>query len=113
TSRTAVDGVVTYTNLSHTVATNITIQFTGGSLTSTSSTTIAVSPATADRLVFTIQPTNATAGSVFGTQPVVKTRDAFGNDSAVGLPAHLDVAMSLTNGIGPLLGIATLDIGTL
>src|SRR5262249_1396235 len=46
TSLTAVNGVVAYTNLSHNVATNITILFSSGSLTSATSSTIAVSPAT-------------------------------------------------------------------
>src|ERR1019366_3138561 len=44
TSLAAVAGVVTYTNLSHQYATNITIQFTSSGLTSTNSGNIAVSP---------------------------------------------------------------------
>src|SRR6185295_252750 len=63
-------------------------------------------------LVFATQPGNATAGSVFGTQPVVNSLDQFGNNSTNGLPASLILAVSLTSGTGPLLGTATLDIGT-
>src|SRR5439155_21905434 len=47
-----------------------------------------------------------------GSQPVIRTRDPFGNDSTIGLLAHLNVAMSLTNGTGPLQGTTNLDIGT-
>src|SRR5262249_46374882 len=46
TNRTALAGLITFTNLFHNVATNITINFTSGSLTSTTSTSIVVSPAT-------------------------------------------------------------------
>src|SRR5205085_6851881 len=41
----AVNGIVTFTNLSHNVATNITLLFTSGALTSATSSTISVSPA--------------------------------------------------------------------
>jgi hypothetical protein len=44
------NGVATFRNLSHNVATNITVQFTSGSLTSATSGTIAVSVAAASRL---------------------------------------------------------------
>src|SRR5207244_6118285 len=50
TSLTAIGGVVSFTNLSHNVATNITIQFASGSLVSATSTAIVVSPAAASRL---------------------------------------------------------------
>jgi hypothetical protein len=111
TSMTAVAGVVTFTNLSHNVATNITISFTGGSLTGATSDTVAVSPATVSKLVFATQPGSATAGAPFGVQPALKTQDAFGNDSINGLAANLDVTITLSAGTGPLLGTTTLDIG--
>src|SRR5206468_2136401 len=65
TNLTAVNGLVTFTNLSHTVATNITVTFSSGTLTSATSGTIAVSPATASRLTMLTQPSaSATAGVV-------------------------------------------------
>jgi len=112
TSRTAINGIVSFTDLSHNVVTNISVLFTSGSLISTTSTAIAVGPALADRLVFTTQPGNAIAGAPFGLQPVLKTRDPFGNDSVAGLPASLMVTVNLTSGSGALQGTATLDIGT-
>jgi len=112
TSRTAVNGLVTFTNLSHNVATNITINFTSGSLTSTTSTAIAVSPAAAAQLAFTTQPANGTIGSVLANQPVLRSRDQFGNNSSVGLAGSQPVTVALSAGTGPLLGTTTLDIGT-
>src|SRR5438046_10191259 len=89
-----------------------TIHYTRASLTAATSVNIVVSPAAADRLVFTVQPGLATAGSVFGSQPVLKSRDPFGNDSTVGLASNLAVALSLSTGSGPLQGTTSQDIGT-
>src|SRR5207247_11413782 len=112
TTMTAVDGVVTFTNLSHNVTTNITIQFTSPGATPATSSAIAVGSGTVSRLVFSTQPGNATAGSALGTQPVVKAQDSFGNNSTFGLPSSLNVTVSLSAGTGPLQGTSTLDIGT-
>src|SRR6185503_17088430 len=90
----AVSGLVTFTNLSHNVATNITIQFTSSGLTSTTSTAIAVSPAAASQLVFTTQPANGTNGFALATQPVLRTRDQFGNNSTIGLAANNNVTVT-------------------
>src|SRR5262249_14544828 len=112
TAQTASAGVATFTDLSHTVATNITIVFSGSGLTNATSSTIAVLAAAASTLAFSVQPANATAGSVFGTQPVVVTRDAFGNNSKSGLAGSLSVALTLSSGNGPLQGVLTANIGT-
>src|SRR6185369_12267661 len=66
----------------------------------------------ASDLAFSVQPGAANTGTIFGTQPVVKTQDQFGNNSSSGLPASLNVTVALTAGTGPLLGTATLNIGT-
>lgn len=63
-------------------------------------------------LAFTTQPGSAVDDQPFGQQPVVKTVDAFGNPTTLGLPASLMVYVSLTNGVGSLLGTTSLDIGT-
>ncbi len=70
-----------------------------------------ISPAAADRLAFTTQPGAATYGSALSPQPVLKSRDAFGNDSAVGLAASQPVTLSLSAGTGSLQGTTSLDIG--
>src|SRR5438445_450248 len=104
--------VASYTNLSHNVTGDITIQFTATNLVSVTSSPITVGPGPANRLVFTTQPGSASAGYPFGIQPVVKSQDQFGNNSTAGLPASRSVTLTLTAGTGPLLGTATLDIGT-
>jgi hypothetical protein len=109
---TAVDGLASFANLSHNVATNITILFTSGGLSNVTSSSIAVGPAAADRLVFTTQPANGISGGPLGTQPVVRSRDAYGNDSAVGLGVSKLVSLSLSGGAGSLQGTTSLDIGS-
>src|SRR6185436_6709588 len=89
TNRTAVNGLVTFTDLAHNVATNITITFSSGTLTNTTSTAIAVSPAAASQLAFTTHPANGTYGTTLATQPVLRSRDQFGNDSTIGLAANV------------------------
>jgi hypothetical protein len=73
---------------------------------------VTVAPATASTLVFSTQPGSAAAGSPFGTQPIVKSKDAYGNNSDVGLRASRNVTVSIDTGSGTLLGTATKDIGT-
>src|SRR5213594_655043 len=98
TNLTAVAGLVTFTNLSHNVATNITLAFSASGVNGTTSSSIAVSAAAADRLVFTTQPGSTTYGSALSPQPVLKTRDPFGNDSTLGLGASQAVTLSVSTG---------------
>jgi hypothetical protein len=73
---------------------------------------ITVSPGTATQLVFVTQPGSAVYGSVLSSQPALKSCDAYGNDSTVGLGASKMVSLSLTAGSGALTGTTSLDIGT-
>src|SRR6185503_7482394 len=106
------DGLVSFTNLSHNVATNITVQFTLAGATPVTSDPIAVGVGLLSRLSFATQPGNAVVGSAFGTQPVIQSQDAFGNPTTIGLPASLPVTVSLSAGTGPLQGTKTIDLGT-
>ena len=77
---TVVNGVATFVNLYHNVATNITISFSDGSLTPVTSTVVAIQSATADHLVM-VQgnyQTN-TVGTAVPINPAVRVVDAFGN----------------------------------
>src|SRR5262249_42805047 len=87
TNVTAEFGIVNFADLSHNVIGTITVQFSGTNLTTLTSDPIVVGPGIANRLVFTTQPGSAVSGAPFGVQPVIKSRDQFGNDSIVGLPA--------------------------
>jgi hypothetical protein len=65
----------------------------------------------ASQLAFATQPGNAAAGAAFSTQPVVVSRDQFGNNSTNGLPTVNFVTVSLTSGTGPLQGTTLVDLG--
>ena len=72
-------GIATFTNLGDNTAETITLKFSSGNLATATSGNIVVSPAAASKLVVTQQPTSATAGAPFTTQPVVKEEDQYGN----------------------------------
>ena len=62
--------------------------------------------------MFTTQPAGAGYKTAFATQPIVRTQDAYGNNSTVGLGATVTVNLTLTTGTGPLAGTTSLNIGT-
>src|SRR5439155_3933380 len=114
---------LTWTNLR--VRPNLGTPLASGNLTKTGTATMAAVTASstslgtltevagaANRLAFSAQPGSATAGAVFGLQPVVRSRDQFGNDSLVSLPASKIVTLTQSESTGPLLGTTNLDIGT-
>jgi hypothetical protein len=78
TSLTAVNGVVAYTNLALSVATNVTISFSASGLTGATSGSIAVNAAAASPMMVMTQPGTATAGSTLDTQAAL-TGSAVGN----------------------------------
>jgi hypothetical protein len=109
---TAVNGLASFISLSHDVSLLIYLRFTAPGLSEAMSDFIAVYPAAASKLVFTVQPGMAIADLPFGLQPVVQSADQYGNPSAVGLAGNLPMVLTLSSGSGPLLGTTTLDIGT-
>src|SRR5260370_40934897 len=76
-----VSGSAAFTDLSLTNAGSVTLTFSSAGLAPTNSTAIIVSAAAAAALVWAIQPGAAVYGTPFGQQPVLKTKDQFGNDS--------------------------------
>src|SRR5439155_19037643 len=77
---TASGGVVTFTNLSYTVAETINLGFSSGSLTGATSSNVVVSPASASRLTILTQPSSvAIAGAPFAQQPQIRVEDQYGN----------------------------------
>src|SRR5207249_3454851 len=66
---TTVNGIATFANLSHNVATTITLNFTASGLTSATSGNNIVGPGTATQLVFATQPAGLRTGSPLATQP--------------------------------------------
>src|SRR5439155_122351 len=64
TNLTAMGGMVSFTDLAHNIATNITITFSSPGLAGVTSTTVAVSPAAANRLTIQTQPSAAATAGV-------------------------------------------------
>jgi hypothetical protein len=84
----------------------------GAGMTSGTSSSFNVMAAAATKLAFTTSPSGATAGNAFTTQPVVKTQDAYGNDSTVGLGSSVPVTIAIKAGTGTLQGTTAYNIGT-
>ena len=103
------DGVATFTDLDDTTAGTITLEFTGGGLTSLASAPILITPASPSKLVIETPPsTTAIAGQALVTQPVIDEEDQFGNletgDNSTTVQA------SLASGAGPLQGTSTVTL---
>ncbi len=111
TNVTTTAGVATYSGLSLTNLGNITLTFTSGSV-SASSTPISVTPGPAVTVIWTTQPGGATAGAPFTQQPVLKTADAGGNVTTLGLGASNLVVVHLISGSGLVGDTLTYNIGT-
>jgi subtilase family serine protease len=99
-------GIATFSNLADNKAETISLKFSSGTLQSSTSGNIDVSPAAASKLVIATQPSStATAGAAFATEPVIWEEDQFGNvetgdNSTV-------VTAPLASGAGPLQGTTT------
>src|SRR5439155_1680673 len=104
-TKAAVAGVATFTGLRLDDASDAkTLHFADGALTAVDATAFTVTPAAANKLVVTTQPSGATAGSAFTTQPVVKIEDAYNN---VVTTDTSTVTVALNAGTGPLQGTLT------
>jgi hypothetical protein len=104
-------GVATFVGLSDNVAGPITLNYSGGGFTASSSLTVTVNPAAASKLVIQTQPSaTATAGLAFATQPVILEEDQYGN-LETGDNSTLITAV-VNNGTGPIHGAtATIEAG--
>jgi len=72
-------GLATFSNLSINLAGPKVLTASAAGLTSAVSTSFTVIPAAANKLDFTTNPGDGTAGTPFPTQPVLTLKDAFGN----------------------------------
>ncbi len=105
---TAVNGVVTFTNLRIDGAGAHTLTFTAAGLTPATSNSITVSQTAASLQVQT-QPAGAASGAAFTTQPVVRVLDNAGLVIASGANATLAVTASIGSGGGTLGGTVTVN----
>ena len=75
----AVAGIATFTGCRIDKAGSYTLTATANRLAAATSSSFTIEAGAADQLSFTSQPSDATGGIAFGTQPVVTVQDAFGN----------------------------------
>ena len=99
----AVAGVATFSTLSiDKSGTGYTLTATAAGLSGATSAAFAITPGSATQLVFTLQPTTATAGGTIKPAVRVTARDALGN-TATGFVGNVTVAIG-TNPAGGTLG---------
>jgi hypothetical protein len=77
------------------VGSGYTLTATSGSLTSTISTTIAITPGAASKLIFTTQPGGGTGGVAWSQQPVVTVEDASGNTVTSGTGSNASITLAI------------------
>ncbi|PYO73699.1 MAG: hypothetical protein DMD67_15220, partial [Gemmatimonadetes bacterium] len=104
TSVAAVNGVATFANLSiNKVGTGYTLSATGSGVTSRTSAGFNIAAGTASQLVFSVQPSNTTAGAAITPAVQVTAQDAQGN-TAPGFTGTVTVALEANPGGSTLAG---------
>src|SRR5882724_1872826 len=73
--------------------------------------TVTFNPGPANKLAFTTSPSSSTAGSAFGTQPVVTLQDASGN-TVTGTAQTVTLAIQSNPGSGNLSGATAVAVNT-
>src|SRR6266550_4787369 len=103
----AANGVATFATLSiDRTATGYTLAATATGLTTATSSAFTITPGAAARVVFTVQPTSLTAGSVMTPAVQVTARDALGN-TATAFTGTVTVALGTNPGSATLSGTAS------
>jgi hypothetical protein len=97
-------GVATFSNIKLDTAGNYTLTASDGALTSTTSNSFTVSAAAASQLVYSVQPSNVTAGVADSPSIVVDVEDQFGN---IVTGNSSNVTLSVGTGPGALSGTVT------
>ena len=101
-------GVATFATMADTRAETTMLQFVSGTLFSSPTTQIVVSPATASSLIVVTQPSpNDTAGQAFPVQPVVEEVDQYGNLETGDNSSQVSVSSS---GAGTLLNSSPVTV---
>src|SRR5205814_987471 len=103
----AASGSATFSGVSiNRTGTGYTLTGAATGLTGATSAAFNITPGAARQLVFTVQPTNATAGAAISPAVRVTARDAQGN-TATGFAGNVTVAIGANPGGGTLSGTAT------
>lgn len=111
TTKTAVNGVITFTNLNHLVANDIDLEFSATGFQSINSQTITIIPAEASNLKFVTQPTNANRNNPVSPAVTVQITDTFDNNVP---QAGTLITLTLASGTGNVSnGTASTDVNGL
>jgi hypothetical protein len=103
----AVNGVATFSNLSITKAgTGYALSAAASALTGATSASFSVSAASANALIFTVQPSNTETGTSISPAVRVTARDAYGN-TATGFHGSVTMAIGRNPSGGALSGTKT------
>ena len=97
-------GVATFSNVKLNTAGSYTLTASDGSLTSATSSSFAVSAASASKVVYGQQPSNATAGVADSPSIVVDVEDPFGN---IVTSDSSNVTLTVASGLGSASGTLT------
>jgi plastocyanin len=100
----AISGVATFSNIILDTAGNYTLTASDGVLTTATSGSFTVNPAAASKVVYAVQPSNATAGVAQSPSIVVDVEDQFGN---IVTANSSNVTLSVASGPGSLSGTVT------
>jgi hypothetical protein len=103
TTRAAVNGVATFTNIAITGSGPHTLSFTSTGLTPATTATFVVTVGAPTQLAITTQPGGAVSGIAFTTSPVIQIRDA----SGVLTTSTAPVTATIASGSGALSGTTT------
>src|SRR5438132_611587 len=104
----AASGIATFTNLSiNKAGSGYTLAASATGVSGAMSTAFDVAAGAGSQLVFTVQPTSATAGSVITPAVRVVAQDAFGN-TATGFTGNVSVALGSNPGGATLAGTTTM-----
>ena len=100
----ASSGIATFSNIKLDTAGNYTLTASDGGLTSATSNGFTVSPASASKVVYGVQPSNVTAGVADSPSIVVDVEDQFGN---IVTTDSSSVTLAVASGPGSLSGTVT------
>ena len=103
-TQSASGGIATFSNLSINTADTYTLTAADGLLTSATSSSFTISPASAAKVVFVQQPTSTTAGSTISPAVTVDVEDTYGNLVTTDTSS---VTLSVQSGSGSLNGTLT------
>ena len=105
-TKAATGGVATFSGCTITKAGTYTLTANDGLLISAESSSFTISPADANKLVFTAQPTNTVAGVAIAPAVAVTVQDTYGN-TVTSSNASITVAIGTNPGGGTLSGTKT------